>query len=63
MVANTQVEFKVGQRVRHQDGMLGHVTNPDSYGFVEWKSCFERRVSKAVELRDASNENFRWRRK
>lgn len=55
------VEFKMGQRVRHADGTLGHVTNPDSYGFVEWKSCFTRRVSNPSELKDASNEKFRWR--
>ena len=58
-----QEEFKKGDKVRHNDGTLGTVTNgPDEQGIVQWKHAGNKhRASHKSVLKSAADEKFRWR--
>lgn len=55
------VELIVGQKVRHVNGKIGHVTKINYDGSVSWKCCGNRFVSQPSELTDISKEIPRWR--
>ena len=57
--------YKIGDRVRHEDGTLGTVTQgTDKFGMVQWKhAAGKNRVSDHSALKHAGDELHRWRRK
>jgi preprotein translocase subunit YajC len=54
-------QFKVGDRIQHQEGSHGHVIkDQDEDGLVKWKSTSEIRISHFSALK-INDKPMRWR--